>query len=360
MKIYVNGADLTDKLAANSVTWRRYGAFRSELTFRLETYFTDGVSVEFGMRAYIEDDYGQTAWAGIVTGVNGIYRNESRGGITVRCKGYEAILSHRYCGDYSTLSTTTGAVARTLFLIYLATTSQTSEGFLYNPDLFSNGIPLESYQVKGKSLARVFDELGAADGSKWWIKEDGTFFFLNGINITEAAYCVDITNTESNRITDLMSLEISKDISDYRNVQTVYGSNGIRSESSNRIMISNMARYGGSGRYEGASVNNMISTDGAATTAAVNILRAYSNEGIEATFTTNTYGFRLFDRVRINAPQFGLYGPTPFVITEITASDRPTGDRNLAFEYKIKAKISSEGETMFRPTEYWTETLAKI
>ena len=49
-----------------------------------------------------------------------------------------------------------------------------------------------------------------------------------------------------------------------------------------------------------------------------------------------------------------------FVITEITASDRPTGDRNLAFEYKIKAKISSEGETMFRPTEYWTETLAKI
>ena len=360
MKIYVNGVDLTDKTISGTVVWRRYGTFRSELTFRLEPQFSDGVSVSYGMRAYLEDDYGSIAWAGIVTGVNEVYRNESRSGITVRCKGYEAVLSHRFCGEYSTLDTNTGAIARTLFLIYLATTSQTSEGFLYNPDLFSGGVPLESYYVKGKSLAKVFDELGEADGSKWWIRENGTFFFLNGINITEAMYCVDITNTEPNRITDLMSLEISKDMSDYRNVQTVYGANGIRSESTNTIMINSMASYGGSGRYEGVMHNSLITSEGAATTAAVNILRSYSNDNVEASFLTNTYGFQLFDRVRINAPQFGLYGPTPFIITEITAKDRATGDRNLAFEYKIKAKISSEGETTFRPTEYWTETIARI
>lgn len=360
MKIYVNGADITEKIVSNSVVWRRYGTFRSELTFRLEPHFTDGISINYGMRAYLEDDYGQTAWAGIVTGVNEIYRNEARGGMTVRCKGYEAVLSHRFCGEYSTLSTTTGAIARTLFLIHLATTSQTSEGFLYNPDLFSNGIPLDSYYVKGKSLARVFDELGAADGSKWWIRENGTFFFLNGIDITDADYCVDITNTEENRLTDLMSLEISKDMSDYRNIQTVYGANGISSESSNGIMINSMAAYGGSGRYEGVLNSDLITSESAATTAAVNILRAYSNESMDAVFLTNTYGFQLFDRVKINAPQFGLYGLTPFVITEITASDHPTGNKNLAFEYKIKAKRSAEGETTFRPTEYWTETIAKI
>ena len=360
MRIYVNGADVTEKVIANSVTWKRYGTNRSEFSFRLEPFFADGITVSYGMSAQLIDDYGQIAWSGIVNEIKETYRNEYRGGISVRCKGLESILSRRICSEFSVPEAMTGAIVQALMLTYIASTSSTAENILYNSALVCTGAPVTDYSVQGHSLSRIFDDLAKVDGSKWWIKEDGTFYFLADVPITESAYCIDVTGAAENRLTDLISLGFERGTGEYRNVQTVIGKDGIKAESRNDLEIARMAKYGGSGRYENVMRNDMITTQGAATTAAANILRSYATDNVNVTFETNTYGFRLFDRIRINAPQFGLYGLTPFVITEITANDRPTGDRNLGFTYKITARLSSEGETTFRPTEYWTETIARI
>lgn len=360
MKIYVNGTDVSEKISANSVQWRTYGTFRSDLVFNLEPFFTDGIFICDGMRAYIENDFGLRVWGGVVTSVKQTYRNESRCGITVRCKGYEAVLSHRICDNFSIEATTSGLAARTLFLIYLASTSETGEGFLYNAGLFCEGVPVSVYETESKPLAKVFDELASMGGSRWWIKEDGTFYFTDDIDITDCPYCVDLTCTATNRLTDIGSLEFSRESSDYRNVQVVLGADGVRGESSNVTEISRMAAYGGSGRYENVVKNPNIDNEGAATTAAVNILRSYSTENVTAVFQTDTDGISLFNKIMINAPQFGFYGLTPFVVTEITATDIPNGNNGLGFRYKIKAKLAETGATSFRPAEYWTETIARI
>ena len=329
MRIYINDTDITDKIAANSVKWRRYAAFRSELSFRLEPFFTDGITVGQGMKAYMTDDYSQRVFAGEVTYVSEEYINDTRFSVTVRCGGNETVLSHRFVGSFSTDSPTTGSAAKTLFLLYLAGAS--NEGFLYNPALFTNGAAINGYSVNSRSLAKVFDELASADGSRWWVLPDGTFYFTNSIEVTQSSFCVDLTGEANNRLTDLSYFSTVKSTDGYRNVQYVAGANGITGSAQNSAEIAAMARLGGTGRYENAVSLPMITTAAEANAAAANILRSYDENGFNAVFTTETYGLRLFDRIDINAPQFGLYGLTPFVITEITARDTPSADGDLAF-----------------------------
>ncbi len=358
MRIYISNQDVTDKIAANSVKWRRYAAFRSELSFRLEPFFTDGISVSHGMKAYMTDGYSQRVFAGEVTYVKEEYVNDLRSSFTVRCGGGETVLSRRYVGSFSTDAQTTGAAAKTLFLLYLSGAS--NEGFLYNPALFSNGAAINGYSVYSKSLAKVFDELASADGSRWWVLPDGTFYFTNRIDVTQSSFCVDLTGMSNNRLTDLSYFSTVKSTDGYRNVQYVAGANGIAGTAQNSAEITAMARHGGTGRYENAVFIPMISSVAEANAAAANILRSYDENSFNAVFTTETYGLKLFDRIDINAPQFGIYGLTPFVITEIAAYDTPTGDGNLAFSYTVKAKMSSQSVSYIRPPEYWTETLSRL
>jgi hypothetical protein len=303
------------------------------------------------------NDFSQTVWSGVVTSVTREYRSDTGFTASVRCGGPEAILSRRAVGSFSTDARTTGDAAKTVFLLYLSNASD--EGFLYNPALFTTGAAIQGYSAYGKSLARVFDELGAADGSRWWILPDGTFFFMSGIPVTQSSFCVDFTETQSGRLTDITSFETVTSADGYRNVQFVAG-NGVTGEATNSAEISRMSRFGGTGRYENAVSVPLVSTVAEANAAAANILRSYEENSFRAVFTTNTDGIELFDRISINAPQFGLYGLTPFTVTEIAATDRPTGEKKLAFTYSVTAKMSDAAEQYVRPAEYWTESLSRI
>lgn len=358
MRIYINNSDITDKIASRTVRWKRYGTFRSSLSFLLETKFTDGISVEHGMRVKMTDDFLQTVFCGIVTAAAEEYTTANRSSVTVRCQGLEAVLSRRAVGYLHTNAQTTGAAAKTVFQLLLS--SSNDEGFLYNPALFSEGAAISGYTAYAKSLSRIFDELGAADGSRWWILPDGTFYFMNRIDVSSSPFCVDLTENESNALTDLMSFTTVRSGDGYRNTQYVVGANGITGSAENALEISRMARFGGTGRYENAIYIPLIQTAAEANTAAANILRSYEENGFRVVFSTNTYGLRLFDSININAPQFGLYGLTPFIITDISAKDRPSSDGNLAFTYTVTAKMSGAQPSFIRPPEYWTETIGRI
>ena len=359
MTITVNDMDVTYRVKADSVLWRQYGTFRSDFTFTLETLFTDPFTVSYGMEVKLKNDGNLTVWGGQITQVREIFRTVSRCGIKVTCKGYENILSRRVCGAFSTANATAGDIAKTLFLQYLASTAEHGDGLLYNPGLFDEGARFAEYSSPGARLSQIFDDIASADGTRWWISPNKTFYFMGEVPIIDAERCVDVTETDPDRLTDVSSLEVLRETAEYRNVQVVIGADGVRGEARNAAEITRMARFGGSGEYANIVVNRKITDSAAARTAAENILRSYENEHTEAVFKTFTDGFSLFDRIFINAPQFGLYGPTAFVITEITASDRRTGDGSFGFAYTVRAVMSSES-SVFRPTGDWTETFAQL
>ena len=120
-----------------------------------------------------------------------------------------------------------------------------------------------------------------------------------------------------------------------------------------------MARLGGTGRYENAVYVPMISTLSEANAAAENILRSYDGNNFNVVFTTRADGLRLFDRITVTAPQFGLNGPAAFVVTEIAARDR-SAEGTLAFIYRVQARMMTGNTAYCRPPEYWTETLSRI
>ncbi|MBQ6172755.1 MAG: hypothetical protein IJK34_09040 [Clostridia bacterium] len=358
MRIYVNNADITDRIVSRSVRWKRYGTFRSSLSFTLEPQFTEGISIEHGMRVKMTDDFLQTVFCGVVTASSEEYVTAYRSSLTVRCQGLEAVAARRAAGYFSTDAQTTGAAAKAVFRQFFS--SSNDEGIIYNPALFSEGAAISGYTAYGKSLSKIFDELGAADGSRWWIIPDGTFYFMNKIEVSSSPYCVDLTGIESNALTDLMSFSTVRSGDGYRNVQYVSGANGITGRAENASEISRMARFGGTGRYENAIFVPLIQTAAEANAAAENILRSYEENGFKAVFSTNTYGLGLFNSINITAPQFGLSGPVPFIITDISAKDRPSENGELAFTYTVTAKMSASGASFIRPPEYWTETIGRI
>jgi len=359
VKIYINNVDSTYRVKADTVILRQYGTFRSDFSFMLETKFTDAITVSYGMEVLLKDDSGGLIWGGHITQVCEVFRTVSRCGIKVSCKGYENILSRRVCAPFVYTNQYAGDIAKTLFLQYLASTATNGDGLLYNSGLFDNGAYFTEYYSPGARLSQVFDDLAASYGGRWWISPNKSFYFMDEVPLTTAAKCVDVTETAANRLTDVSSLEVTRETSEYRNVQTVIGADGVRGEARNQTEINRMKAFGGSGEYANIVVNKKITDTATATAAAETILRSYENENTEATFTTQTDGFSLFDKVMINAPQFGLYGLTSFIITDITAYDRRTGDGTFGFTYKIKAVMSSE-TTSYRPAEDWKETISQL
>jgi len=345
--ITINYTDVTTQVAADSVIWKRNGTFISEVLFTLETDRKKRVSVKTGMNAelYIED---KKVWGGIISETKEIRRSKTRSAISVKCKGYESVVSRKVSSELLFENMTAGQIAEQIFISHLVN----GEGFQYKSENFdTTGEVLAKYSTSGAKLSKLFDDLAQATGKKWWVTENKDFCFKQNIPITECPYCIDLDGYSPDANSDITNLNFCGKSADYRNIQIVFGKNNIRGEARNEAEILRMSAFGGSGEYANITVNRNITTQEAANAAAANILKSYEDESLSLNFTTSNPQAKLFNRIQIRASDYGFTEFTPFIITEIVASSLKNGE----FIYEITAKLSEVSKTDFRPPDSWYE-----
>ena len=361
MKVYVNLADMTGRIAARTLKWRRYATHRSDLSFVMEIHNSDDISIVCGMPVKLCTDTENTVWGGIITDVITLRRSENRSKITVRCKGYESIIARRASYVIALEGQSCGEIAKALFLQYFAENAAFGgEGFLFSENNFDKGGDVSGYICPGARFSKIFDDLAGISGYKWWTDKDKYFYFRKDIPITEGLYSVDTTMADPRALKDISNLEFSGLTSEYRNVQIVLGKNDVRGEARNLNEIARMAAYGGSGEYANVTVNRNILSEAEATAAAENILRSYETESKSVSFTTSSDGLELFDRIYVRAPEYGITALEPFVITEISAVSGVNGRYGtMGLLYSVTAKRSDE-KTAFRPSDDWKEAFSQF